>query len=422
MKPTAFIPPVAALAVAGIWLGSQSRSISSITTENTLLRQRLEAARLSPESGGAGEGVADGSASTKGKRKKVDWKQIALKLGQQRGGDTSDMRAAIELQRILVNLTPEELMAGLEEVSAMDLSAEAKRQMESMLIGLIGEEHPELVIQHFEDRFDEDGLNWQLPGALHNWAKKDLAAATAWIDRQIAEGKLESKSLDGRSESRIRFEGALIGSLLEVDPAAARARVEDLPEDQRSSLFTQGMFFRIKPANEKAVADLIRGAIGEGKSVHTLGIAGSQLVHQGGYDRVGNFMASVSATPAEREAIVGTSLQNMLHQGAINNGNPTPAFEEGLAWARKEAPESINRIIGSTIADISWRGNYDDAAKMALKYHEESGNDEVLATFLSKSGPSQPEKAYELADKIADEGKRAEIKKQLENKLPKATR
>lgn len=422
MKPVTFIPPVAALAVAGIWLGSQSRSISSISMENTLLRQRLEAVRLSSAGDGPEQGPAERQGSAKAKGKKVDWKQIAAKLAEQGSGDPAGMRAAIELQKTLLNMSPEELMAGLKEVAEMELGAEAKQQMESLLIGILAEENPELVIHHFENRLDEDRLNWQLPGVFQNWAKKDLAAATAWMDQQIAEGKFESKSLDGKSQPRLRFEGGLIGTLLDSDPAAAQARVESLPEDHRSVLFTQGMFFRIKPANEKAVADLIRGSFGDEQGVRTLGIASAQLVHQGGYERVANFMASVAATPAERESIVATSLQNKLNQSAPKDGAPPQEFEEAVAWARKEAPEGINRIIGGAIADMSWRGDFDDAAKLALKYHEESGNDETLAAFISKSGGSNPEKALKLVDQISDEGKRAELKKQLDLKTSNPTR
>src|SRR5688572_15475951 len=249
MKPVEFIPPVVALAAAAIWLGSQSRSISSLVEENTVLRERLAAARH-PVAGGEEAADSPGhSRATNGKAKKIEWKQIALRITETRG-DVADMRANIEIQRLLMELSPEELVAALDEIAVMDLTDEAKRQLESTLIDALSQKDPALAVQRFSDRLSQDGVSWQVGNAFRTWAMKDPAAAMAWMDKQIADGKFESKKLDGRSEARMRFEAGLVGALLESDPAAAAARVESLPENERSSLFTQGMSFRIKAGNE----------------------------------------------------------------------------------------------------------------------------------------------------------------------------
>ena len=50
MKPPLVRPPLAALALAGLWLGFQRKSISAVESETTLLRQHVDAAKT-PSSG-----------------------------------------------------------------------------------------------------------------------------------------------------------------------------------------------------------------------------------------------------------------------------------------------------------------------------------------------------------------------------------
>ena len=416
MKPVEFIPPVVALAAAALWLGSQSRSISSLVEENTVLRERLEAARHPAASGEEAADSLGYSRTANGKAKKIEWKQLALRIAETRG-DVADMRANIEVQRLLMELSPEELLAALDEIATMDLTDEAKRHLEITLFGALSEKDPALAVQRSSDRLTQEGVSWQISNAFRTWAMKDPTAAAAWMDKQIADGKFESKTLDGKSEVRMRFEAGLVGALLESDPGAAAARVGSLPENERSSIFTQGMSFRVKVGNEKAIADLIRTTVPEGERTSTLANTGGQLVHQGGYERVGNFLTSIGASKDEREAIVSRALQNKMSRLPQVPEKRVENFEESRAWAAKEAPEALNRLTGEALGNMAARSKYDDAAKLAVKYHEESGNDDVMIAFLSSHGSAMnPDSALGLVDKISDEAKRAEIKKQIEDK------
>ena len=55
----------------------------------------------------------------KAKERKVDWKDLAGKIGQMHNGSMPDMRAMMRLQRILLDLSTEELNAQLDEIAAL---------------------------------------------------------------------------------------------------------------------------------------------------------------------------------------------------------------------------------------------------------------------------------------------------------------
>ncbi|MEI6494344.1 MAG: hypothetical protein WCO94_17495 [Verrucomicrobiota bacterium] len=95
--------------------------------------------------------------------------------------------------------------------------------LEQMLIGPLIEKDPEYALTHFIDclQDEQSGIKWHLPNALREWAKQDPAKANAWLDQQIAAGKFDSRTLDGKSQFRMQFEGVMLGILFPSDPDAA---------------------------------------------------------------------------------------------------------------------------------------------------------------------------------------------------------
>jgi len=415
MKPIVLVPPAAALVVAAIWLGSQRRAMSVLEDESVILRQQIEAARHADPSGDDGYASIRKTGTAKTGGKKLDWKEIAKKQqGAQRGDNIQEMRTMVEMQKVLLAMSSEELSAQMDEIAALDITDELKQQLQGMLVGVLAAKDPQLVLDRFADQLGSErgGMTWQLSNAFRQWATKDTAAAAAWMDRQIAAGKFESKSLDGKSQSRMQFEGALVLHLLADNPQAAAARIAALPVDQRREALGNGIFFNLKPGTEKAAADLIRTQIPEGERVSTLASSAGNLIHQGGFERVGKFISAIDADPKEREAIVAQAFQ--IKMGNSRDSAKAPAaIEEGRAWTAEQAPEAVDRITGQALGSMN---NFQQASDLALKYHEESGNDEVLVAFLNggavyRNAPA----ALLLVDKIADEQKREEIRKKLQS-------
>jgi hypothetical protein len=417
MKPVTAIPPLAALAIAGIWLGSQRKSISAVESETNLLRQHVEAAK-SPAAADGDRSLAGARARAKQAKdpKAVDWKEIATKMtaGQ---GMMPDMRAMMEIQRKIMAMNAAELSAALEEIAALELEPQARTQLEQMLIGLLAQKEPQLVLERYFDKLDDpnSSMSWQLAHAFQQWLGKDSAAAAAWFDARITEGKFESKSLDGKSQGRLQFEAALVSSLLASDPDAAGKRIAMLPENQRRDLFQQGMFMNLKPGSEKAYANLIREHVPEGQRGAALASATGMMVHQGGYEKVGEYLDGIEATPAERKAVASqaasSKLQALSHQGTIDHA----ALDEMRGWLSKQSPDDVDTITGETLGNI-WNPSvkWEDNAKLIGELHAGGASDDLLISFLGGHQASQhKEAAVNMALKIEDAAEREKVLQNL---------
>ena len=417
MKPSLVLPPLAALAIAGLWLGFQRKSISAVESETTLLRQHVDAAKT-PSSGEDDRSLS--GARIRAKQAKglaaIDWKDIASKMSTNQGM-MPDMRAMMEIQRKLMAMSATEMSAALDEIAALELDTQERALLESMLFGVLAEKDPQLVLERYLDKVgdSQDAMSWQLAGAFQQWLGKDSAAAIAWFDARIAEGKFESKSLDGKSQGRLQFEAALVSSLLASDPAAAARRIASLPEDQRRDLFQQSMFMNLKPGSEKAFATLIREHVPEGERGSVFSNATSVMIHQGGYEKVGAFLDRIEATPDERKSVAthtaSSKLQMLAHEGTIDRA----AIDEMRGWLSKQSPDDVDRITGEALANhrnpaVKWEDN----AKLIGELHGEGASDELLVSFLSGRQPKEHrDAAIQMALKIEDEEKREEVLQKL---------
>lgn len=416
MKPLHLLPPVAALAVAGVWLGFQQRSITTLEKETVLLRQHVEAAKHAASADGDPSlAAARGNGKKAGDPDAIDWKNLADTMAKAEHGGMPDMRAMVKLQAKLMSLSGAELTAALDEIAALDLSKDARRSLENMLIGLLAQKEPKLVLDRYIDRLNDgrDGFgSWQFAHAFQQWTGKDSAAAIAWFDAQIAAGKFESKSLDGKSQSRLQFEAAVVASLLKTDVKAAGERIAALPEDQRRELFQQGMLMSVKPGSEKDLAALIREYVPENERAQALANSAGTMIHQGGYEKVGKFLDDIEATPAERKEIVTQAASNKLQQLAHQGGVDRKAVDEMREWVAQQSPESVDTVTGESLGNLWYRqSKWEDNAKLIGELHAEKPSDDLLVSFLNAGNQASGhrEAALELAAKIADETKRAEV-------------
>jgi uncharacterized protein YidB (DUF937 family) len=421
MKPLHFLPPAAALVASGIWLGLQQRSISTLEKDTVLLREHVEAARHAATA----DDSSLAAARTNGKKANdpdaVDWKSLADTMAKaERGSGMPDMRAMMKLQTKLMSLSGAELTTALDEIAALELSNDARRSLEGMLINLLAQKEPKLVLDRYLDRLDDPrgAGSWQLAHAFQQWAGKDSAAATAWLDAQIAAGKFDSKSLDGKSQSRQQFESAVFAALVASDLDAAGKRLAAMPEEQRLEIFRSGAFMNMKPGSEKNLATLIREQLPENQRGQALSQATTMMVHQGGYEKVGKYLADIEATPTERKDIVKSAAGNKIQQLSHDGGIDRKEVDEMRAWVTQESPENLDSITGDTLGSLwSPQSKWEDNAKIISDLYAEKPSDDLLVSFLSGHQASQHrEAAMELAAKISDETKRAEVTASLEGK------
>jgi hypothetical protein len=420
LKLLHLIPPVVALALVVAWNTAERRAVSSLETESAVLRGKISKALASGSSRTALTAAATNGKTQGASKRPINWKEMAaLVAAAQDGGDKAGMRALLDFQQRLSEMSREEMIAALDEIAALGLSDAERLAMEEMIVEALLKQDPQYVLERFVDRIESepDGIGWQLSTAMGEWAKKDLKAATAWFDRQIAAGKFESRSLDGRSEMRTQFEAALMESMIGSDPASAAARLAELPEDQRREVLQQLPFSDLSPEEQKAYAAMVRELIPEDERAGSFAHIASQLVDDEGYGKVGAFLDAIGATPEERAAAAKQTAESRLSLLANEDGVTRADVDSLREWLTRQAPGETDSIIGKALAEAAQDSDafgFSEASQLALHYQKISGSDDVLVAFLkSYSARSNLEEARHLADMITDEKLRKQLLRDL---------
>lgn len=413
MNVRTLIPPLIALVVAGVWLGSQRSSIRRLKVETVVLRERVEVARMGLGAGG-GQSLAGRMKEQKGTDEgEIDWKDLGSKMVESESGDISGIRSMMELQTTLMGLSGEELLAEIEKIKTLDLSRDVRKALDGTLVGMLAKKDPQAALDRYLDRANEqeNGMSWQLSSAFQQWQKRDPAAAMAWFDAEIAKGSFDSKTLDGRSDSRLRFEATAISSLLSDDPSDARRRIEALPEDQRKQVFNMGMFSGLKEDSHMAFADLVREVVPEDERGDAYNSAVSGLARNG-FDKVDGFIFNIEATASEKDAIVSRAVETRIQNIGWEREIDRSVVDEVRTWAASQSPEHADAITGKSLANV-WgeKSSYEDRARMIEDLHSEGAEDALIIAFLSEGngGLKSTEISRSLAGLIRDEPEREKL-------------
>jgi hypothetical protein len=408
------IPPAIALALVAIWIGRERSSISLLEQKSAVLKQHLTA--RASGSGPDAASLKSKSADPLVKEKTpIDWKKVAAKRGEISTTDIGELADYLRLQRKLNKLSKAELISALDEIAVLDLPDDSRRALEQMLLGPLCKKDPECALTRYFERINEEDslMRNDLAAAMKDWAGKNPVAATAWFDQQIAAGKFDSKSLDGRSEARMQFEGELIIGLISTDPAAAALRLKSLPEDQRAESLRSSRSIT-KDGDQLAYANLVRSGLPEKAQAGILTENASRMAWEEGYTKITGYLDRIKATPAERavyvEEAAGAKIRHLSQDKKVTREDIVAMRE----WVTSQAPETTAKVTGVALAESTRADNkmeFSEAAALATQYHEAAGNDEVLIGFLMAYDPrnGSKEDARVLTQKIFDLKKREEI-------------
>jgi hypothetical protein len=419
VKNSFLILPVVALTIAGIWLGSQRRTISVLKQESTFLHKAI----AERSSGSTLDYAPDRSASPSKLARDVtpiNWKNIAAQLADTYQSDMRNIRAISRFEQRLQAMSAKELIAALNEISALDLPGCTLEMLEQIVLTPLIEKDPELALNQFVERLrsHEGTPISELSMAMQQWAKKDPLAAVAWTDRQIAAGKFDSKSLDRKSRPRIALEGALIVALLDSDSNAAGRRLATLPAEHRAEALNTYSSHQPEKEHQFAFAELVRNHLPEEKKIQTLGQQASSLVSSECYSRATEYLDRIKATPAERAACVEQAVKSKIQWDSSQKKISREDFDAMREWVTTQVPERTGTITGELLAYASHnrlKMEFSEAAELAVHYNDASGNDDVLFTFLDgRPAQQNKEQARLLAAKISDEKRRTDILKKLE--------
>lgn len=409
-----WLPPVAALLLSVCWIASQQRDLDELERQNAGLRSEIQAAR---NAGHAAQLNEDPSLAVRlatsfmQPGRKFDWRRFLSRYGAD-GESDRDMRVVIHLRRILLELSAEELFAGLDELEAMNLTSEARRDLENTLIDILARKDPQGLLNRMETRIsdEQNPAAWVLAVAFQKWSRDDPLAAARWMDERIKAGTFETKSLEGFHPNRLRFEASLVDALLASDPTAAASRIALIPEDQRGNVFRQSIFLNVRPGREAAIADLIRGTVPETHRAPTLADVAGNLTFHGGLERAEGFLNAISPSEQERSAVVGKAVEKRLSANAKDAN-----IGEIRSWIVQHAPHDAERLSGEALAKMVGSRGFGELAGLAKQYGQSSGNDDALVAFLKNAPDESRFEILEMAESIRDPAKRHEVTRRFIN-------
>jgi len=413
MKPIHFVPPALATVIAVAWIAYPYRSIAILDRQSALLEKHLATAENEPDAATARRKLTVDPA-----KGPIDWKQLAVAFEEMNAsGGLGDRRLIDRLEQRLMTMSVDELNAALDEIVALDLPEESRHSLESRLMGRLAHLTPEAMLHRFIGRLSDNGGNGILTNAFANWAKKDPAAATAWFDREIASGRFDTRSLDGKSSTRMEFEGTMIRVLLPTDPSAAVARLAALPPDQRDdALRAHPLMFYFTEKEHVTYAKMVREQLPE--SDQAAAIARLIASRASKLDFVDQYLRRIEATPDERAACVEYAALEKLHRASSQAKLTRVEVNDFREWANSQAPQSTDKATGKAFALVlaqrQGQTSFADLAALADQYRDEGAGDEILLPMLeSPQALKNKDEARALAAKLSDEKRRNEVLERL---------
>ena len=143
----------------------------------------------------------------------------------------------------------------------------------------------------------------------------------------------------------------------------------------------------------------------------------SELAADRGFSGVGAFLDQIAATPAERAVSARVAANARLEKIAAARAVTRDDVETMREWVKRQSPGTVDRVTGEALAEAAQANgkfSFEEAAELALEYHKNSGNDDVLGAFLeSFAAHSNLARALPLAREISDPKRRDEILRKL---------
>lgn len=425
MKSLLWIVPVVLAAGFGVLIIRSNTAVKNLEKQLEETKRQVENSTNRSGASAGGQDPKDttqtgGSRSAKGG--KIDWSAFSGILEQfNEGADSPALDDMYDkfLTR-MESMTTSELYAALDEIGALGLNPIKQSALEAEAVEFLMEKDPEGTLSRFDDRIgNDDDVGWILAEALGYMADRDPAAAVRWMDDKIKAGKFMSKTLDGYSEARIEYESILMSRILGSTNGQASDRVKELqlPETDRLDVLEQMDLTELSPSAQSEYVKILRELVPEDDREGAFGYVASELVYEGGFEAVDAFMKRVNATPVERsEAASEAALGKMLaisEERAVTAGD----VDQLRTWLQGNVPAEVDQLTGEAIGEAYEEDGYFDyeqSEKLALQYHESTGNDEVLAGFLrSYAAMENPREAGKLLNRIKD----GELRQQLAREL-----
>ena len=394
----------------------QQRGAATLEAENARLSQRIEAwAKRSeasdddPKSGLSAKALAKTGPSGMAK--------LAAILRGAEAGNPAQVRESLMLEnqwRTLDTATLEKMIA---DTRAADLSEEDREAVIDKLLEVLVEKDPARAFAVIEEGFTGKTpreIQQQLSkrsGLFEKWIRSDGTQALAWLDKQIAAGLFDSRSLAGTSNVRQEYEsliyrkakdGSRIAALDPLDRLQTLQswRLRDLPVEDQIALAKVARTSGLKPS---AVAEVMKPFLK--KSMESGDLASADAFFN-------QIEPTAEELPHLSEAAAGQAMLSLGKKADQLTGEEVPAIRSWLAEKSSGGDAYIGSMIGKGFSN-GW-----DAGQIYAtidRLQKDQPSDDLLYRFLTdatQEGHKQkldPATALDFANRISDPGKRADV-------------
>jgi hypothetical protein len=413
MKLVPFLPPLLAAMTVGGMLWYQREQTQRVAEERSVLESTVQQAQAQGIKSVAlrAETLAKSqaaSAVTSASSQKLVLADLLAAFTETNG--MPDMRAMLKFQAAMEDMTTDEIQSLLAEATTAKLTGNQQNRVLNQLLSALGKKDPKLALEEGM-KLSESGSDsnlYSLRGSFESWLGKDAAAATVWLDQQIATGKMENTALMGANQKRVGFEAGIIATQLTKNPALAEARFQQLNPADRVAVLGNTWSFPITSEGQQGYVKLVRqGDLDEANQQNALSNYASTISRRGELKDVTEFLKTSEASPQETTRIVQTCASDQLRNkiGKDPQNLTAEKTSEWRNWVIQSDPEHAGSIIGKSLSGVEFGDNIIatveavsppnqlDAVKQAL-VETASGNVTGLRT---------------LADSITDETIRAQV-------------
>jgi RNA polymerase sigma factor (sigma-70 family) len=418
MKASTFASPVIALILSGAWIVSQRQTIQALDRRSDFLENALATRTSSLTADALPVKTARSNSHKNGNgRLSVDWNEVAGQFAGVNPHGQLNQVDAFMLDKRMGEMTQEQLLAGIDEISALDTTDEIKMRMEETLVHSLGNRFPEFTVVNLIHRYQGSTgtAPYYLADAFRKWAQDDFTRASAWMDARIAAGTFDHKSLSGENWLQNQLQQIVVKSLLSQPGDAAALRVMQVPEELRENLLLGVSFESLKPDETAQFGKLVRDSLTLEGQQKVLSRAACKFADD--LPSLAPFLENIGATPEERALCVGNVAVSNIGKICLARKVASDDISAIRSWIGEQMPAEVDRFTARALDSavmMQARTTFTEAAALAVEFSQSSGDDELLAEFLKgSSARSNKDQARAVAEKISDEARRAEILKNL---------
>lgn len=353
------------LLAAGAWLAARHAKQSRLESEVAALQSPTP-----PSPSPSATSTRDRQPTTPLDRHPIDWAAMVRELRQAEPIGTA-LSTFAPLLASLSTWSADDLLAALDEIARADLSSTDRKRLEDCLAAQLIEKDPALGFSRFMAKERHD-LRWTLAAKFAGWMERDPAAAIGWLRRHTHDGGWMDSTLIERT-----FYPALVSN-----PARSEEILAALPETIRLNMLSSMQADDLDPATQETWIRIVRNHLPEPDRNRAVSWQVQNISDGDGsaptLAEAAAFLERVQATPGEREACVMAL--------AEQPGSWPVAGVEGIgqfrSWVDEQAPSLVDK---ATIKALDLMDVSQEIVDLALRLHEETGDDSYLKTILDRT-------------------------------------